>query len=139
MQDHLSDPTERRAQRRLAVEVTALVHGRAEAERADVVSRGAFDLSQNLDPAVLRAQEDQLPTTRLATATLPLRAVELAARAGLVGSISAGTRLARQGGLYVNEAAQAEDRLVGQDDLIDGRWVLLRSGKRTRHLVVFEP
>ncbi|MFL6204733.1 MAG: tyrosine--tRNA ligase [Acidimicrobiales bacterium] len=138
MEDHQRDPSRRTAQRRLALEVTALVHGEAEAERADVVSRGAFDPGQNLDPLLLRAQEDQLPTTRLTAADLPVRVVELAARAGLVPSISAGTRLARQGGLYVNEVAQPEDRLVGPEDLVEGRWVLLRSGKRTRHLVVVE-
>jgi tyrosyl-tRNA synthetase len=136
---HRSDPSQRQAQRRLALEVTTLVHGPAEAERADVVSRGAFDVSQNLDPQVLRAQEDQLPTTRLAASSLPLRAVELAARAGLVASIGAGSRLAKQGGLYVNEEAQPEDFVVDGTHLIDDRWVLLRSGKRTRHLVVFEP
>jgi tyrosyl-tRNA synthetase len=126
--EHAGDPSQRRAQRRLAHEVTALVHGQDEADRADTVSRGAFDADQNLDPALLQAQEDQVPTTRLARGDLPARAVELAARAGLVGSISAGARLARQGGLYVNELAQPEDRLVGPEDLIDGRWVLLRSG-----------
>jgi tyrosyl-tRNA synthetase len=138
MAEHRADPSRRQAQRLLAREVTSLVHGPAEAERADIVSRGAFDLDQNLDPLLLQAQEDQLPTTRLTPADLPLRAVELAARAGLVASIGAGSRLARQGGLYVNEVAQPEDRLVGPEDLIEGRWVLLRSGKRTRHLVVFE-
>jgi len=138
MEAHRRDPSQRQAQRRLALEVTALVHGPAEAERADVVSRGAFDLSQNLDPLLLRAQEDQLPTTRIAPSALPMRAVELAARADLVASISAGVRLARQGGLYVNETAQPEDFAVGLDDLIEGRWVLLRSGKRSRALVVVE-
>jgi tyrosyl-tRNA synthetase len=138
VEEHRGDPSRRLAQRRLASEVTGLVHGQAEADRAELVSRGAFDAGRNLDPQVLRAQEDQLPTTRLPPAALPLRAVELAARAGLVGSIGAGTRLAKQGGLYVNEVAQAEDHVVQRADLIEDRWVLLRSGKRTRHLVVFE-
>ena len=138
MEEHRRDPARRAAQRRLAREVTGLVHGEAEAERADTLSRGAFDVGHNLDPSVLEAQEDQLPTTRLPSDALPVRAVELAARAALVGSISAGARLARQGGLYLNEVAQPEDRVVGPEDLIEGRWLLLRSGKRTRHLVVVE-
>ena len=139
LEAHRADPSQRRAQRRLAVEVTGLVHGPVEAERADVVSRGAFDPGQNLDPALLRAQEDQIPTTRLPATTLPLRAVELAARAGLAASNGAATRLAKQGGLYVNEVARPEDFVVAETDLIEARWILLRSGKRTRHLVVFEP
>jgi tyrosyl-tRNA synthetase len=139
MAEHRRDPTQRVAQRQLAREVTALVHGQPEAERADVISRGAFDLTQNLDPLLLKTQEDRLPTTHLPAQTLPIRAVELAARAGLVGSISAGTRLARQGGLYVNEIARPEDFVVEGSHLIEDRWVLLRSGKRTRHLVAFEP
>ena len=48
----------------------------------------------------------------------------------MVGSISAGARLARQGGLYVNEVAQTEDFVVQAADLIEERWVLLRKGKR---------
>jgi tyrosyl-tRNA synthetase len=139
MEEHGVDPSRRYAQGRLAREVTALVHGPEEAEQAESVSRRAFDGRQNLDPQQLAAQEDQIPTTRLPAGSLPMRAVELAARADLVGSISAGVRLARQGGLYVNEEARAEDFVVDRSAVIGDRWVLLRSGKRTRHLVVFEP
>ena len=45
-------------------------------------------------------------------------------------------RLIAGGGIYVNDVALAEGRALGDGDLLHGRYVMLRKGKRQRHLLV---
>ena len=135
---HEAAPEKREAQRVLAREVTALVHGAREAEAAEAASLASFDRSQNLDPGALAALEADLPTTRLPGAADPMPLLDLLVAADLAASKSAARRLVQQGGVYVNEVQIYDpETLIGQDVRIDGRWVLLRAGKRRQHLVVF--
>ncbi|MGI8662697.1 MAG: tyrosine--tRNA ligase [Acidimicrobiales bacterium] len=135
--EHTREPTRRLAQRALAREVTSLVHGDAEALRADEASSVAFRSS--LDGAALRALEGNVPTTILALASLPRLATELFAEAGLAASKSAAARLVSGGGAYLNDVAVGDvEEVVDAAALVEGRWALLRSGKRNRHLLVFE-
>jgi tyrosyl-tRNA synthetase len=93
--------------------------------------------STGLEPDELRALEGTLPTTAVDDDGLPVRLVDLLVRTELTASKSAAGRLVRQGGAYVNDQKiEDEDHQVEAADFIDGRWVLLRAGKRQRHLVV---
>ena len=134
MARHQSSPAQREAQRLLAREVVTLVHGSVAAEEAE---RGMQAWSTGLEPDELRALEGTLPTTAVDDAGLPVRLVDLLVRTELTPSKSAAVRLVRQGGAYVNDRkVEDEDRLIDAADFIEGRWVLLRAGKRQRHLVV---
>jgi tyrosyl-tRNA synthetase len=135
---HQEAPEKRVAQRVLAREVTALVHGAREAEAAEAASLASFDPSQNLDPAALAALEDDVPTTRLPAAAEAVPLLDLLVAADLAASKSAARRLVEQGGVYVNHVQIYDPAtLIGEATRIDGRWVLLRAGKRRQHLVVF--
>jgi tyrosyl-tRNA synthetase len=135
---HGTAPEKREAQRVLAREVTALVHGDREAEAAEAASLASFDRAQNLEPAALAALEDDVPTTRLPGAAEALALLDLLVTTDLAASKSAARRLVQQGGVYLNEVQIYDpDTLIGEASRIDGRWVLLRVGKRRRHLVVF--
>ena len=57
-------------------------------------------------------------------------------RAGLAASKGEARRLIAGGGIYVNDVALAESRALGAGDLLHGRYVMLRKGKRQRHLLV---
>jgi tyrosyl-tRNA synthetase len=134
-----SAPEKREAQRVLAREVTALVHGAEASSAALEASLASFDPTHNLDPAALAALEDELPTTRLAADSPPVGVLELLVSAGLAASKSAARRLVEQGGVYVNEGKIDDpDAVLGSHSRIGGRWILLRAGKRRRHLVVFD-
>jgi len=132
--DHEAAPERRQAQRLLAREVTAIVHGRAAADQAEQGTRAFHD---GLHPQVLRELETTMPTTAISQADLPLGVVDLLVRTGLSASKSAAARLIRQGGAYCNDqAVDSPEAVVEPADLIDGRWLLVRAGKRHRHLVV---
>ena len=124
----------REAQRVLAREVVTLVHGLAAAEEAE---KGGQAWTADLQPDVLRGLEATLPTTALGNGQLPVRLADLLAQTGLVSSKSAAIRLIRQGGAYANhQKIDDEARVIDAGDFLDGRWLLLRAGKRQQHLVL---
>ncbi|MEX2659460.1 MAG: tyrosine--tRNA ligase [Acidimicrobiales bacterium] len=136
---HAAEPSARLGQRRLAQEVTALVHGEGAAASAEAAGRVLFgaDLDE-LPPDVLASLEGEVETTvldhgRIAAGIEP---VELFAEAGVASSRSDARRSLDQGALYVNNRRLAPDAgPVGEPDLRAGRYVLLRKGKRTYHLL----
>ena len=125
------EPFKRAAQKRLALEVTALVHGPAAAQAAIDASEALFgrgDLGA-LDEATLAAAISELPDAAGAAGT-PI--AQLMVEAGLVRSLGEARRAIAQGGVYVNNAAvEAEDRALAAGDLLHGRYAVLRRGKKT--------
>jgi tyrosyl-tRNA synthetase len=123
-------PAARAAQHALAEELTTLVHGAEECRRAVAASKALFgqgDLRE-LDAATLAAAVAELP--RAETAELaPL--VDLLAATGLVPSKSAARRTVKEGGAYLNNGKITDEEAVPTAaDLLHGRWLLLRRGKR---------
>ncbi len=137
--DHATAPEQRRAQRRLALEVTALVHGPEAAAQADQTSAQAFGAAGGDRAERLAALEGGIPTTRLPASTDDRPLVEALVEAGLAASKSAAARLLRQGGVSVNDERISDEALVlTAQHRVDGRWTLLQVGKKQRHLLVFE-
>ena len=134
-------PEERAAQRRLAHELTATVHGAegvAAAERASAALFGGdpTTLSENEIVSVFAdAPSTELPRSALDGGRL---LVDLAAEVGLESSKSAARRTVAQGGLYVNNRQERDpDRVLREEDLLAGRYLLLRKGRKRYHLVRF--
>ncbi len=136
---HDADPGRRAAQRRLAREATALVHGPGEAAAAEEASAILFGAPlHDATPAALAAVGREVPTTACAPDALDagVDLVALLSDDGLLTSSKAEARRAiAQGGVYVNGERAEEGRLVGSADLLHGRFVLLRRGKKAYALV----
>jgi tyrosyl-tRNA synthetase len=130
---HEAAPERRDAQRRLALEATALVHGR---EEADAAAASAMAWTDDLGPEAFRAREGHFPTTYLDGAA-DLGLAGLLVATGLAASKSAGRRLVQQGGVRLNGAKVTDpDLVVDAAEFVEGRWLLLAVGKRNRHVVV---
>ena len=138
-------PAAREAQRVLARDVTTLVHGAAEYERVAAASRALFgqgDLGA-LDEATLDAALREVPTTHLkasrgaegsvtAAASITRPVAELMAEVGLVPSRSAARRAIAEGGAYLNNRRVTDENEVpSEEDLLHGKFLVLRRGKRT--------
>jgi tyrosyl-tRNA synthetase len=137
--EHDQAPERRLAQRRLARELTELVHGpeaTAAAIEASEVLFGGGD-TNGLGLEVLEVLADEIPTAVVERARLAsgVELVELAADIGLAKSRSEARTLLDQGGLSVNGTAAEDGRVVDESDLRHERFVVLRRGKRTYHLV----
>ncbi|KRV49333.1 tyrosine--tRNA ligase [Wenjunlia vitaminophila] len=129
-------PAARAAQRALAEEMTSLVHGADHCERVVAASRALFgqgDLA-DLDRSTLTAALAELPYAKVGNLA-PV--VDLLAESGLVSSKSAARRTIKEGGAYVNNTkVTAEDAVPAPEDLLHGRWLVLRRGKK--HLAAVE-
>jgi tyrosyl-tRNA synthetase len=123
-------PQARAAQRALAEELTTLVHGEDQCAAVINASRALFGQGElaDLDEATLRAALAELPHARVGE-LLPV--VDLFTEVGLAPSKSAARRTVKEGGAYVNNVkVTAEDAVVAGDDLLHGRWLVLRRGKK---------
>ena len=136
---HAAAPERREGQRRLASEITTAVHGAAEAEAARAASQILFGSgSDDVPEAAYRALQEEVPTTvvdpdRLAEG---LDLVAVLAETGLSSSRSDARRSVGQGAVYVNDRRVAGDSpSLSPADLRQGRWILLRRGRRHHHLL----
>jgi tyrosyl-tRNA synthetase len=133
-----ADPASRAAQRALASDVVALVHGEAEAERASRVSEVLFSEEiRSLDERTLVEVMADGPSTTVARSSLPRPVVDLLVETGLSASRGAARRVLTQGGAYVNNRrVSGEDAALGVEDLLHDRYAILRQGKRDQHLLL---
>ena len=127
-------PAERRGQRVLAEDVTALVHGPDELARVQAASRALFGQGElrDLDEGTLAAALAEVPHAAVARDPAGLPPVtDLLAATGLVPSKSAARRAVTEGGAYLNNVkVTSEDAVPGEGDLLHGRFLVLRRGKR---------
>lgn len=128
-------PSAREAQRALAQDVTALVHGAAAADAVVAASQALFGRGSlaDLDEDTLAAAVAELPT---APGRPGDAVVDLLAATGVVASKAAARRAVTEGGASVNNVRVAADTAVlTAQDLLHGRWAVLRRGKRTLAVV----
>jgi len=127
-------PETREAQRALAEEVTALVHGpeaAAGAVEASLALFGQGDLAA-LDAATLEAAFADLPRAAVAPGNGMPSILDLLVASGLSESRGQARRTLSEGGAYVNNARVTDPSAVPDPaDLLAGRWLLLRRGKRS--------
>ncbi len=137
MHEHSRAPEHRRAQRRLATELTTFLHGEPATREAISASESFTQATDSLSEADFALLATELPTSEVAVASLPgTDLVELVVRIGLEPSKGAARRTIEGGGLYVNDVAAEPGRRLDAGDVRHGRYVLLRRGKKTRHLLV---
>jgi len=131
--EHRAAPERRLGQRALADDVTAMLHGREATEAAAAAAALLFGGDPTVAPErVLASLVGEIPSTTVSPPELG-DLVSLAVRTGLANSNGDARRAIEQRGLYVN------GRAVGPGegaDLLHGRFVLLRRGKKNHHLVV---
>ncbi len=134
-QESAERPAARAGQRALAEEITTLVHGAEETQRAIAASRALFGQGElaELDERTLTAAVAELRPHQAdadAGALPPL--ANLMAAAGVVTSVSEARRAITGGGAYLNNRKITEVGAVpGAGDLLYGRYLILRRGKRT--------
>ncbi len=122
-------PHLRAAQKRLAFEVTALVHSPEDAQAAIDASAALFGQGElsSLDAATLRSALSELPNVH---AEPGAQIASLLVETGLVASLSAGRRAIAEGGVYLNNV-KIEDEAAVLEDFISNEFAVLRRGKKT--------
>jgi tyrosyl-tRNA synthetase len=125
-----TEPFRREAQRTLAFEVTALVHGVDATNSAIAASAALFGQGElaGLDAATLEAAVAELPSATVSPATTVAQAL---IDAGLTSSLGESRRAMAQGGVYVNNVAVSDDQATLAGAVLASGHAVLRRGKKT--------
>lgn len=130
---HETNPGAREAHRALAQELTTLVHGADECNGAEKAAKALFGQAElsELDERTLESALSQLPRTTVTRGSAFPTWVDLLAATGVVDSKSAARRIVKEGGAYLNNAkVTTEEFAPSVENLLFGRFLLLRKGKR---------
>ncbi len=123
---------ERAAQRRLAQELTTLVHGETATGAVELASRALFGRGElaGLDESTLAAALRETSVAELATG-VPDGIGDLLVATGLSKSKGDARRTLSEGGVYVNNVrVEGDDWAPTPADFLHGKWLVLRRGKR---------
>lgn len=126
------EPHKRAAQRRLAEEMTDLVHGVAAREAVQLASQALFGRAElaDLDEQTLRGALQETTVAELGDDD-PRTIVDLLVASGLVDSKGAARRTIKEGGAYVNnQRIESAEWEPAAEDLLHGSWLVLRRGKK---------
>ncbi|MFJ8960681.1 tyrosine--tRNA ligase [Lentzea sp. NPDC102401] len=133
-------PHQRAAQKRLAQEFTDLVHGERATQQVILASSALFGRGElrDLDASVLEAALAEAPKGQVRLADEPT-IVDLLIASGLADSRGAARRTVNEGGAYVNNAKVTDEEWKpAPSDLLHGKWLVLRRGKRNNASVQVE-
>lgn len=126
------------AQKRLAEEVTRIVHGQEGLDEAVRVTEAAKPGSETaLDSATLLALAADLPSKSLAPSeVVGIRLVDLIVDCGLLSSKGEARRMITGGGTYLNNEKITDDQLIlSENHLIENQFLLLGIGKKKKLVV----
>lgn len=129
------------AQKRLAEEVTRIVHGEEGVASALAATAAAAPGSQAvLSVEALEAIAADMPSVTMARAEVAeAMVVDVMVTSGLQKSKGEARRLIRNGGAYINnEKVTDEKAIVSEENLVGGRLVLMGAGKKNKMLVRIE-
>lgn len=141
--EHSLDPGRRQLQRRLGEEVTVMVHGREEYEKALAATEILFGKATKesllkLDEKTLLAVFSGVPHFEVARAeAVGAKAVDLfAEKTQCFASKGEMRKLVQGGGVSLNkEKLSAFDKIISEEDLLDGKFLLVQRGKKNYYLI----
>ena len=128
-----TNPGAREAHRALAREVTTSIHGADACAKVEVAAKALFGQGEitELDSATLAGALAELPRTTINSSSEIPTWVDLIVATGVCESKSAARRIIKEGGAYLNnKKITAEDFAPTATDLIAGKFLVLRKGKR---------
>ncbi|NLP42708.1 MAG: tyrosine--tRNA ligase [Veillonellaceae bacterium] len=117
------------AKKILAFEVTKLVHGEEEANKAQQAAEALFGGTGTLN---------NVPTTIISRSEIGAKLLDILFSAGIIASKSEGRRLIQQGGLYLGETKVSDVDFTLTANLLENNSVLIRKGKKTYHRITVE-
>ena len=133
-------PAQREAQRRLATELTGMLHGETALAGAERASRVLFGgglsglTAAEVQDIFADVPSSELPKTQIEGAGIPV--VDLLVHCGVAASKGEARRLISGGGLYLNnERVGDAAQMVSLADTVEGRFLVLRKGAKNYHLV----
>jgi tyrosyl-tRNA synthetase len=144
--DHQEAPHQRLLQKRLAEEITTMVHSKEEFENAQKASRILFSKSFKEDIKTLNEQTFLDVFEGVPQVALPMDELEngldmigaLAAKTNFMASNGEARRALKENAIGVNKIKVKEDYQLSKEDLINGQYLILNKGKKTTYIIKFK-
>ena len=139
---HAEAPHMRQLQRRLAQEITTMVHSQEDFENAEKASNILFSKSfkadiQTLDEKTFLDVFEGVPQAEIRKSELSeINMIgALAAKTNFLASNSDARRALKENAVSVNKEKVKEDYQLSEDDLINGKYIILNKGKRNTYII----
>ena len=139
---HAEAPHLRILQKRLAEEVTKMVHGEKELHMAQEASQMLFgnatsDALKSLDEKTFLAVFDGVPTFDISASELPAGLLDtLAVKTGIFPSKGEARKMVQQGGVSVNKEKVTDiDFKLDSSCILDGKYILIQKGKKNYYII----
>ena len=143
IEEHRQCPERRELQKLLAKEVTVMVHGQKEYETAVKASQMLFGKAtaedlRSLDEKTFLAVFDGVPTFSIERSKLPLGMLDaLAVETSIFPSKGEARKMIQQNGFSLNKEKVTDPaRLLGEEDIIDGKYILAQKGKKDYYIII---
>ena len=143
IEEHRQCPERRELQKLLAKEVTVMVHGQKEYETALKASQMLFGKAtaedlRSLDEKTFLAVFDGVPTFSIERSKLPLGMLDaLAVETPIFPSKGEARKMIQQNGFSLNKEKVTDPaRLLGEEDIIDGKYILAQKGKKDYYIII---
>lgn len=140
--EHAQAPHLRMLQKKLAEEVTVMVHGRAEYDKAVEASAMLFgnatsEALKALDEKTFLAVFDGVPTFDVPASELPCGLLDLlAVKTAIFPSKGEARKMVQGGGVSINKEKVADiDYSVSESDILDGKYILVQKGKKNYFII----
>ncbi len=146
VEEHIKEPHLRTLQKRLAEEITVMVHSKEDLDNAQTATTILFGKSTSEDLKKLNEHTflevfDGVPQATVSRDDLADgldMIAALSAKTGFLSSNGEARRELKQNSISVNKEKVAEDFLIKESDLIKDRYVLLQRGKKNYFVLVIE-
>ena len=142
IEEHRADPGRRTLQKLLAEEVTRMVHGQEELDKAIRASQILFGKAsaedlRSLDEKTFLAVFDGVPTFNVAKDKLPMGVLDfLAVETQVFPSKGEARKMIQGNGFSLNKEKMTDiNRQVGEGDIIDGKYILVQKGKKDYFII----
>ncbi len=146
VREHKDSPHLRQLQKKLAEEITILVHSREDYQNAVKASEILFGRStaqdlRDLSEAMFLDVFEGVPQAKVAPEEIHSgldMIAALSARTGFLGSNSEARRALKENSIMVNKEKVTEDRILTSEDLLNQKYIILNKGKRNTYIIVAE-
>ena len=142
IEEHRTDPGRRELQKLLAREITVMVHGQEEYDKAVAASQMLFGKStsdelRKLDERTFLDIFGGVPTFEISRDSLPVGILDLlAVGTGVFASKGEARKMIQQNGFSLNKDRLTDiDYQVTEADLIDGKYILAQKGKKDYYII----
>ena len=143
IEEHRQDPGRRSLQKLLAKEVTVMVHGQAEYDKAIAASQMLFGKStsedlRKLDEKTFLDVFDGVPTFEIEKSRLPMGLLDaLAVETGIFPSKGEARKMVQSNGFSLNKDKISDIAYeLGEKDIIDGKYILAQKGKKDYYIII---